>query len=107
MLVSEAGKRDEITKKCQDFLTEIQEKYAKDLPEKDELIKENKMLKEKFNEYVENTSALKDTLEKQMKLKEQQATSFEDEFRGQIKTKMDEMVNLCHLYFIIKELRRT
>ena len=74
-------------------MKDLQAKYEREIPERDEIIKENEMLRKKFEEYVQNTSSIKDNLENQMKLKEQQTTAFEEEFRGQVKLKMEELVS--------------
>ena len=50
------------------------------------------MMKQKIDAYTENTKAIKENVESQMILKDQQNTMFEDDLRTQIKTKMDEIV---------------
>jgi len=92
ILKDEKAKREELTLKCENFMKDLQSKYEREIPERDEIIKENEMLRKKFEEYVQNTTTIKDNLENQMKLKEMQTTAFEEEFRGQIKEKMEELV---------------
>jgi len=84
-------------------MKDLQAKYESEIPEKNEIIKENDMLRKKFEEYVANTTSIKDNLESQMKLKEQQTNAFEEEFRGQVKAKMEELV-IITITFIYKLL---
>jgi hypothetical protein len=90
----EKERREEITKKCEDFIKEIQQKYEKDLTEKEELIRENDMLRKNLQEYISNTSAIKENMEAQIKLKEQQTLSYENEFKQQVKERIDEIVKI-------------
>ena len=78
-------------------MKDLQSKYEKEIPERDIIIKENEMLRSKFEEYVQNTTNIKDNLENQMKLKEQQTVQFEEEFRGQVKLKMEELVSIVRI----------
>lgn len=103
ILKEERLKREEITNKCEIFMKDLQAKYESEIPEKNEIIKENDMLRKKFEEYVANTTSIKDNLESQMKLKEQQTNAFEEEFRGQVKAKMEELV-IITITFIYKLL---
>ena len=89
----EKAKRNEIVTKCEDFMKEFQQKFEASIPEKEELIKENEMLKKKLEEYVYNTNQIKENLESQMLLKDKQNLLFEEELRNQIKLKMEEFVN--------------
>lgn len=86
----EKAKREELTRKYENFLRDLQSKYQNF--ENDDLVKENAALRKKFEEYVQNTTNIKETIEQQMKLKEQQTLNFENEFKTQIKGKMEELV---------------
>ncbi len=91
IIKDEMAKRNEIIKKTEDYMKEYQQNFENDVPEKEALLRENMILKQKIEAYVQNTKAIKENVENQMKLKDQQNLMFEDELKNQIKSKMDEL----------------
>ena len=73
-------------------MKEYQQSFENVIPEKEKLQRENIMMKQKIDAYTDNTKAIKENVESQMKLKDQQNSMFEDDLRTQIKSKMDEIV---------------
>ena len=91
IISDEVNKRNDIIKKTEDYMREYQDTFENVIPEKEALMRENMMLKQKIEAYIQNTKAIKENVENQIKLKDQQNFMFEDELRNQIKTKMDEI----------------
>ena len=91
IISEEVNKRNEVIKKTEDYMREYQQTFENFVPEKEALMRENMILKQKIDAYFQNTKAIKENVESQMKLKDQQNSMFEDELRNQIKSKMDEI----------------
>ncbi len=91
IIKDEMAKRNEIIKKTEDYMKEYQQNFENDVPEKEALLRENMILKQKIEAYVLNTKAIKENVENQMKLKDEQNLMFEGELKNQIKSKMDEL----------------
>ncbi len=81
-------------------MKELQSKYEKEMPEREELIKENERLRKQFEDYVASTNTLKEDLENQMKLKADQTSAFEDKFKGEIKTQIEDLVSFYLLIIV-------
>jgi len=82
----------EMSLQCEEFMKGLQAKYYKEIPDRSTLLEENDMLRRKFEDFVKNTTEIKDNLESQMKLKDKQTAAFEQEFVVQTKQKMEELV---------------
>lgn len=50
IIIDESEKRNELIKKCEDFMKDMQSKFEKEIPEKELLIKENEQLRKKLDE---------------------------------------------------------
>jgi chromosome segregation ATPase len=91
IISEEQAKRAELIKKTEDYMKEYQQTFESVVPEKEALMRENMVMKQKIEAYVENTKAIKENVENQLKLKDQQNGVFEEEMRSQIRSKMEEL----------------
>jgi hypothetical protein len=91
-IIEEKEKREELQRKCEEFRKDVDEKFSKDVIDKDQIIKDNDNLRTKLEEYKTNMEAIKANLEEQIDNKDKQANEFQVDFKSQIQTKIDEML---------------
>ena len=91
IIKDEVAKRNDIIKKTEEYMKDYQQNFENGVPEKEALLRENMILKQKIDAYIENTKAIKENVENQMKLKDQQNLLFEEELKNQINSKIDEL----------------
>jgi hypothetical protein len=92
-IVEEKQKREELERKCEEFKRDVDEKFSKDVIDKDQIIKDNDNLRTKLEEYKTNMESIKANLEKQIDCKNNQDVDMQSDFKSQIQTRMDEMLS--------------
>jgi hypothetical protein len=92
-IIEEKEKRDELEIKCEEFKRDVDEKFSKDVIDKDQIKMDNDKLRQKLEEYKNNMEAIKANLEEQIENKNKQSDDFQLDFKSQIQTKMDEMMS--------------
>ena len=85
ILEEEAAKREEMVKKCENFMKEVQSKFETSLPEKEELIKENDNLRAKLEQA---SNFIKENFDNNMVSKSQK---LEEEFKNLMNDKVKEV----------------
>jgi len=82
-------KREDIQKKCEDFKNDVVSKFQS--TDVTAIQADNQNLKNKLEEYKENTKKITENLELQLKMKETQNLNFEEQFKTQISSKFNEL----------------
>jgi len=81
----EAEKRNELVKKCEDFMKDMQTKFEKEIPEKELLIKENDELRQKLQE----TKVL---IEEKLDFANKSKSMLEESLKSGMEAKLKELV---------------
>lgn len=100
IILEESEKRSKCVKETEEFVKDLQNKYQAEIPEKQKLLEENQILRKDIEKCVEETIKMKDAIEKQMKEKEQRAFYLENEYKNDIKTKMEVMTTTAQKYLL-------
>lgn len=96
----QAELRNQAVKDTEDYVKELQDKYESQIPEKQKLIDENQSLRKEIEETVQTTMAMKSEIEGQMSLRENKALSMENEYKTDLKTKMEDMTMNAQKYLM-------
>lgn len=89
IIQEETDKRNCIVQETEKFVKDIQEKYEQEIPEKQKAIDENQNLRKEIENCVNNTMATKEEIENKIKQKEKEAVELEENYKKDIKTKME------------------
>jgi hypothetical protein len=87
--IEERARREEIESKCEDFKNDVIAKFKS--TDTEVIRADNESLRQKLEEYKENTKQITENLQMQLELKDMQNANFEEEFRTQITSKFDEL----------------
>lgn len=85
LLVEETEKRNELIKRCEDFMKDMQAKFEKEIPEKEMLIKENDDLRKKLQE-------TKTIIEEKLDFAQKSKDMFEENIKFGMESKLKEML---------------
>jgi DNA repair exonuclease SbcCD ATPase subunit len=90
LVQEETEKRNELIKKCEDFMKDMQSKFEKEIPEKELLIRENDDLRKK----LEETKVL---IEEKLDLAQKSKLMFEESIKCGMESKLKELIEKDNL----------
>jgi hypothetical protein len=85
LIIEETEKRNELIKRCEDFMKDMQSKFEKEIPEKEMLIKENDDLRKKLQE-------TKCIIEEKLDFAQKSKDMFEENIKLGMESKLKELI---------------
>lgn len=85
LVIEETEKRNELIKKCEDFMKDMQSKFEKEIPEKEMLIKENEDLRKKLDE-------TKVIIEEKLDIAQKSKQMYEETIKNGLEVKLKELM---------------
>lgn len=85
LIIEETEKRNELIKRCEDFMKDMQSKFEKEIPEKEMLIKENDDLRQKLQE-------TKCIIEEKLDFAQKSKDMFEENIKLGMESKLKELI---------------
>ena len=89
-------KKKEIEKKCEDFKSDVKEKFSGNFPDMEKLKEDNNFLQSKLDEYLDNTEKIRENIMQQIQLKEEATYETKKKSDEEVKTKLGMHEKSCN-----------